>query len=171
MNAFRYSMQALAIATLIVLLLPPGSRARQFRSEIPIATPAQAGVEMPEGAEPVDKITPLTREQVAPLVKQVMSSWNTDRLDKMLGKNFYDRSRLTDAVDRVVPRDAILRVQSVQGVQTLQQYIVPGEEGDKLVSIVSATIRTQLEFNDPTNGFQRRPGVNEFILRVTQALP
>ena len=74
-------------------------------------------------------------------------------------------------MDTLVPRDAILSVQSVQGIQTLQQYLMPADEGEDLVSIVSATVRTQLEFNNPSTGFVRLPGVNEFVLQVTQPAP
>ena len=72
-----------------------------------------------------------------------------------------------------VPRDAKLRIQSVQGIQTLQQYIKPGSGTSRgeLVSIVSATVRTQLEFNSSTAGFVSRTGTNEFLLEITTAAP
>ena len=50
---------------------------------------------------------------------------------------------------------------------------VPGEgdaRGD-IVSVVSATVRTQLEFNSPELGFVRRPGTSEFILEIRTPAP
>ena len=89
-----------------------------------------------------------------------------------LSEQFYDKSRLLDVVQTGVPRDATLKIQSIQGIQTYQQYIVPSSDGGRgeMVSIVSVTVRTQVEFNSPT-GFTRLPGINEFILEVTQAAP
>ena len=90
-------------------------------------------------------------------------------MESILADSFYDKSRLLDVMDTQVPRDARLSIQSIQGIQTLQQYRVPDAGGrDSLVSIVSATVRTQLEFNS-TNGFVRLPGTNEFLLKVKTA--
>jgi hypothetical protein len=161
-----------SMALLAGMLVASGAAdARQFRSAMPIATPAQRAAALPPGARPVAVVEPLSRAQIEPLLEQVMQAWNTGQLEAQLGEGFYDSARLGDSVDRVVPRDARLRIQAVQGVQTLQQFIVPDGAGEKLVSIVSATVRTQLEFNDPAAGFQRRPGVNEYILKVTRPLP
>lgn len=149
-------------------------QARQFRGMRPIATPVATAVNLPDGARPVANIKPLSREQIEPLVRKLMEAWNTPALSDKLDEGFYDKSRLTDAIDRIAPRDATLRVQSLQGVQTLSQYLIADPEArgrEKLVSVVSATVRTQLEFNDPSAGFVRRPGVNEYILKVTQPAP
>jgi hypothetical protein len=71
-----------------------------------------------------------------------------------------------------VPRDAVLRVLGVQGVQTLEQYVQADDSGQAmLVSRVSATVRTQVEFDDPAAGFQRREGTNEIVLLVKEPAP
>jgi hypothetical protein len=143
--------------------------ARQFRYLQPIATPGVRQAALPDGARPVEQITPLTREQVEPALARVLDSWNSQALDEQLGEGFYDRSRLLDVIDETAPRDASLRLQSIQGVQTLQQYIEPDPASagsDRLVSRVSVTARTQLEFTASDGKFTRRPGVNEFILRI-----
>ena len=148
--------------------------ARQFRQINPIASPINARSVLPDGAKAVKVSQAVDREQIAGAVNQLLSKWNNGELESTLSEEFFDKSRLIDAVDTVVPRDATLRVQSIQGVQTLQQYLVPSEEAEgreDLVSIVSATVRTQLEFNDPAEGYVRRQGVNEFILKVTQPAP
>ncbi len=151
----------LAMAGLLVL--SSGSPARQFRQLAPIATPTTTARALPEGAKPVANPRPLPRARVERLLRGVLAKWNGAGMTQTLAPEFYDRSRLLDTVDRLAPRDATLRLLSLQGVQTLQQY----QQGDRRVSIVSATARTQLEFNDPTLGFVRRQGVNEFILRIT----
>lgn len=155
------------LCVLVMSALFGNIQARQFRQVIPIATPNKAAT-LPQGAVAVDKPRELDREEVKAAVNQVLSKWNTGDLAEVLSESFFDRTRLTDAVDNIVPRDATLSIQSVQGIQTLQQFIMPGDEGDSMVSIVSATVRTQLEYNDPDSGFVRLPGVNEFVLKVTQ---
>ncbi len=158
-------MNILARPLLISLLLALSCQvqARQFRQLAPIATPAAAARALPEGAKPVTDPRPLPRGQVERLLRGVLAKWNSAGMAQTLAPEFYDRTRLLDTVDRLAPRDATLRLLSLQGIQTLQQYELDGRR----VSIVSATARTQLEFNDPTLGFVRRQGVNEFILRIT----
>ncbi len=90
----------------------------------------------------------------------------------MLATNFYDKSRLLDALNTNYPRDAKLRILAVQGVQTLAQYVQAGAGGvEQLVSRVSVTARTQVEFNDPRTGAQRLEGTNEYILLFTEPTP
>ncbi|MBT7950798.1 MAG: hypothetical protein HN764_04180 [Gammaproteobacteria bacterium] len=146
-------------------------QARQFRQVVPIATAKKIKSALPDGAVAIKQAKELEKGQITEAVNQVLSKWNSGDLEQVLSDDFFDKSRLTDAVDSIVPRDAALRVQSVQGVQTLQQYIMPTDEGDTMVSIVSATVNTQLEFNDPASGLVRLPGVNEFVLKVTQPAP
>ncbi|MEM7542730.1 MAG: hypothetical protein AAF384_14275 [Pseudomonadota bacterium] len=148
--------------------------ARQFRQFTPIATPqASPAANIPEGATPVEDGAPLTRQEVEPLVRGLLGKWNTAEMEQTLSEQFFDASRLTDAVDSQVPRDARLRLQSIQGIQTLQQYEIPGSGGERgeMVTVVSATVTTQLEFNSPTDGFVRRPGTSEFILEIRNAAP
>ncbi len=148
------------------------SQARQFRILTPIASPGQATTTLPEGAIQAEDVKPLSRKEVEPMVRKVIEQWNTSGMASTLSDQFYDKSRLMDVMDTGVPRDAKLRVQSIQGIQTLQQYIKPGtgEQRGEIVSIVSATVQTQLEFNS-AGGFTRLPGTNEFILEITQAAP
>ncbi len=167
-NCKHYTRLSLACLALLAVVLASPVESRQFRSVVPIATPARIKSALPDGAQAVDKPEQLDRSKVKAAVDQVLSKWNTGEMEGTLSDQFFDRTRLTDVVDNVVPRDAILRVQSVQGVQTLQQYVMPGDDGNSRVSIVSATVRTQLEYNDPESGYVAVPGVNEFILKVTE---
>lgn len=155
-------------AAIIAMSANRVSEARQFRQIIPIPSAQKSAVKLPGDAVPLSQPQNLDREQVRTAVEEVITRWNNSGLDQVLAEEFFDKSRLTDAIDTIVPRDASLRVQSIQGVQTLQQYRVPGESGSsQIVSIVSATVNTQLEFNDPQAGFVRRQGLNEFILKIT----
>lgn len=164
---------ALGVLLAAVLLAAAPAAARQFREINPVPTPDGAGAALPEGAVAVERPRPMTREEIEPLVRKVMAAWNTSELDSHLAEGFHDRSRLSDAVDTVAPRDAKLRVLSIQGVQTLGQFVQPDPDGggERLVTRVSVTVRTQLEFNSPAGGFQRREGLNEYVLRITRTVP
>lgn len=109
----------------------------------------------------------LVKQQVEGLV----SRWNTPEMQQDLAASFRDSQRLMENMDVVVPRDATLRLMSVQGVQTLKQFKRPAEDGQpaRRVSVVSATVSTQLEYQSPS-GFVRLPGVNEFVLEISEEL-
>ena len=161
----------LSVALLAVLVYP--IHARQFRQIAPIATPDTPAVKLPQGAIPVDVDEQLGREEVEKMLRKVLDQWNSSGMSNTLAEEFYDSSRLNDAMDSIVPRDAKLRLQSVQGLQTVQKYKMPDSSGGRgeTVSIVSVTARTQLEFEQPGAGFRRLPGTNEFILKVRTAAP
>lgn len=162
-------LASLLVAAMLCIVVV-GLDARQFRQLMPIATPSALSTALPSGAYALTQIVPLSRAQVEPALARVIDSWNTQGLEAQIGEAFYDKSRLLDALDTLAPRDASLRLQSIQGVQTLQQYIEPDPAragSERLVSRVSVTARTQIEFTARDGTFTRRPGVNEFILRIT----
>jgi hypothetical protein len=139
--------------------------AREFRTFKSIRTPKA----LPEGAKVGKEIQPVDRKIMEGAVKKLMRSWNTAGMENMLAEDFFDKSRLFDSIDDKVPRDAKLSILSIQGIQTLSQQIQTDTAGAEIVvSTVSATVKTQLEFNDETDGFQRREGTNEYIFRVKQ---
>ncbi|HRA23932.1 MAG TPA: hypothetical protein PLK52_10245, partial [Usitatibacteraceae bacterium] len=74
---------------------------------------------------------------------------------------FQRRAELADAMQAKVPRDASLRVTAIQGWQVLDQWRL----GGALVSRVSVTVRTQVEFSDAA-GFQARDGTNEWVMTI-----
>ena len=168
----QYKLAILIFTILLLLSFVSSINARQFRSIAPIASSDRNDI-APEGTIPVENIEPIAREDIEPLVKDMIEKWNTSEMSSILSEQFYDKSRLIDAVDTAVPRDAKLRVQSIQGIQTLGQFLKPGQgnERSELISIVSATVRTQLEFNNSSGTFVNRSGTNEFILQVTTAAP
>lgn len=173
-NLYSKKLSYISKLIIFVWLLALASNplhARQFRLLTPIASPETQGANLPQGAVPVQQVEPLSRSDVEPLVRDVIEKWNSGEMASTLSEQFYDKSRLLDVMNTGVPRDAKLRIQSIQRIQTLQQYQVPAENNrNNLVSIVSATARTQLEFNSST-GFQRRIGTNEFILKITRPAP
>ena len=173
---FTLTLHRTLIAAAVIILIgllsltTVSTQARQFRLIQPIATPENVHDALPDGATPVETVKPVTREQLEPHLRELFQDWESGQIEEHLAEDFWDSQRLLDTLDIVVPRDVTLRLQSVQGIQTLSQYMqqdaVTGY--DERVSIVSATVRTQLEFNTPGGSFIRRPGVNEFILQVTE---
>lgn len=134
----------------------------------PIATP-KSSLRLPQGARAMDVIRPVSAETVEAAVRQLAAAWNTPNLPKYLAPNFYGKDRLVESVNRQLPRDAKLRVLGIQSMQTVAQYIQPDGDGRELVvSRVSVTVRTQIEFNDPRTGLRRLEGTNEFTLRVAE---
>lgn len=163
----------LMIAVVFFTVIVSDTQARQFRQMVPITTPELAGSNLPEGALPVKQVKPLDRGAVESMLGEVLNKWNKPGMSETLAQEFYDSSRLMDAMNTIVPRDATLKLQSIQGIQTLQQYLVPGTDGGQndMISIVSVTARTQVEFEKPGAGFVRLPGVNEYILKITTTAP
>ena len=152
-------IRAIAAVLLAAFACAPAS-ATEFRVLQPIATPG-GGL---AAAGPV--LRPVGRETVEAAAREIFARYNTPDLAAALAGEFFDAERLADAVTRAVPRDARMRVLSVQGAQTLGQAV----RGSALVSTVSAVVRAQLEFNDPVRGFQRREGTNELLLRIREPL-
>ncbi|MGH8672243.1 MAG: hypothetical protein ACREUA_09485 [Burkholderiales bacterium] len=141
----------------------------EMRGTNPVATP---GVQRP-GAQPLKEFIPIERSVVEKAVRDIYQSWNrTGQMENALSADFYDRTRVFDAIDEEVPRDARITILSIQGIQTLTQQIAPEPRGDynKLLSRVSVTVRAEVTFNS-SSGFQRREGLNELILDFVHRLP
>lgn len=142
--------------------------AREFRTlnEIRSAAP------LPEGVSSVEQFIAVDQRLVNEAVDQIMAQWSTPQMQAYLSKDFYDASRLEDVLDTVVPRDALVRILSVGGTQTLQQFQEREETTGKLVRIsrVSVTVRTQLEYNDPDSGLVTLPGTTEYILKFREEI-
>lgn len=165
-NPARPLLIAAALVAGLLLALPSLA---QFRSFTPIASPDREALKLPSGAVPVEQVEPVPREVVEPKLREIFEKWNTAQMGETLSEKFFDKDRLLDTMNTQVPRDAKLRFQSLQRVQTLQQYRVPTPVPllSERVSLVSATARTQVEFNSDT-GLVVLPGTNEYILEVRQ---
>jgi hypothetical protein len=154
--------QLAGMMVMALLVAPLHAEAREFRMLNAIPAPAA----LPDGAVAVQQFTPVDNRLVESTVKKLVASWNTQDIEKFLGKDFYDKQRLADNIQSFIPRDAKLDLLSVQGQQTLQQY----EEDGMRVSRVSVIVNTQIEFNHPTAGFQRFPGRTELVFKVKQPI-
>jgi hypothetical protein len=110
---------------------------------------------------------PVDPAVVRQAVEQILGTWNTPELNYWLAADFSGRDQLLAALNFDVPPVARLRVLGIGGIQTLQQ-----ERGDgALHSLVAVTVRAQAEWEDPRQGFQRREGTAEYILRITRVVP
>ncbi|MEZ5568602.1 MAG: hypothetical protein R3E54_09735 [Halioglobus sp.] len=162
---------ALGAMVLAVMLSSFGSSstAREFRTLNEIHTAAL----LPDGAAAVEHFIPVDQGLVNDAVNQIMQQWSTPQMQAYLSKDFYDASRLEDVLDTVVPRDALVRILTVGGIQTLQQFQERDAATGKAVRVsrVSVTVRTQLEYNDPATGLVTLPGTTEYILKFRELLP
>lgn len=152
------------LATLAVIAcLAAPALAQESRILRPIERP-QGRALLPSGAMRIAPAAPITRERIEAAVRQIAAAWTLRELDAVLSPRFYDRQRLLDTVQARVPRDAKLRIVAVQAWQVTDQYRL----GPSVVSMVSVTVRTQLEFNDPVAGYQVRDGTNDFLISLTE---
>lgn len=163
-------MKRRSIRALCLLLLTQAAAVdavdAQVRRIRPIATPVVEEI-VGDGIEESAAFLPVDRNLVTRAVEQVVQQWNSRDLEPVLSEQFFDRERLKQSMDTVVPRDATLRIQTVRDIQTLRQYVEEGEFGGlgNIVSVVSATVETQVEYNTG-GGFVRLPGTNEFIMEI-----
>ena len=155
MNTLRNS---LALVLALCLCSAAGANESRTFSRISSVEP------LPPGALRVNDIQPVRRDVLERAVANIAAQWNTANLEEVLAEEFYDGQRLEDTVLSVAPRDATLRVLSIQGQQVLQQYLLEGTR----YSRVSVTVRTQVEFTDNSGAFQRRDGTAEWLLKVTE---
>lgn len=154
-------MRTILLVTVATLALAVSAQAREMRGFNQINAPRAN----PDGMNTVEQVQPVSRELAEKALREVLEAWNKGNLESKLDDNFFEKRRLPDYVDSYAPRDAKIRLQSVQGVQTLQQF--RNEDDGKLMSRISVTANTQVEFSHPTRGFQRLSGINEYILKVT----
>jgi hypothetical protein len=153
------------IALAIVSLFPGVIGAQEMRTINLIATPAP----LPPGAERVAAPKPIDVGTVKANVEEFMSKWNAGDLGGMISDNFYEKSRFQDSMLSNVPRDARLQVEGMGGVQTLRQIVVDDPAGGRMrITTGSVTVKTQIEMNDPNQGFVKVPGTNEIIFEMIQ---
>lgn len=145
--------------------------AAQFRKFKKIRTPSAAKKDLPDGFSAVPEPIRLPRSIVSRLLREFLKSWNGGELEDHLAGNFYDRNRLLDTISEDVPRDARLRLVSVQGVDMLDQSSrALGRGRFVVVSRVAARARIQIEFTDPGFGFRRIETNAEYIFKVTMGV-
>lgn len=156
-----------------MMLCLPAAQAQGFRFIRPIVAPDAstrdailAGRQLRGSATLVPQ--PVPRDVVETAVRKIYAAYNTPDFAQYLSERFYDPERLTDAVGQKVPREATLRLISIDSVQTVSQQPAKDENGrDVTESLVMVVVRAQMEFTT-TAGFQRREGESELILRFRQ---
>jgi len=165
-------MKQLSIILLLMTLISSQLYARDFRRMIKIPV-APKGYTAQQALLSTNRASfqQIDRTLIEASIKKIVASWNNNSLSKYLVDNFQDKSLLLNTIRRSVPRDARLRVLSVQAVSTLEQkkIRVKNYKKKKRQSVVIATVELQLEFNDPFKGFVRLPHTSQFYLQVTES--
>jgi hypothetical protein len=163
---------AIALAAVVWLCALP-ARAQTFRSIQPIAVPdAQMREAIRQGLQlrgaAIPGLQQVPRELVEDAVRRIYAAYNTPDFRPYLSELFYDPDRLAMAIDEKVPKEAKLRLISVNSVQTVSRQPAKDEQGrDTMESRVLVVVRAQMEFTS-TQGFQRREGESELVLRFRE---
>jgi len=159
----------LSLILLCLALLTETVAAREFRSIRPIAKASVGG--FTEQSQADTKLQPVSAEILQQAVAKIAESYNTPAMQQLLAADFFDADSLIDSIENVIPRDAVVRVLSLQNSRTIAQREEIDATGTLTrVSRVEITINTQLEFNDPSTGFQRLPGTTRYVLDINEAV-
>jgi hypothetical protein len=164
-------MRRATSALLFVLALAPAAATAQtFRSFQAIPTPDAGTREaMRLRGAAAAGIRQVPREVVDEAVHRIYATYNTPDFRQYLSELFYDPERLVEAIAEKVPREAVLRLISINSVQTVSQKPAKDELGrDTIESLVLVVVRAQMEFTS-TQGFQRREGESELVLRFRES--
>lgn len=158
-------MKSILCIFIISLVFISSVFAQEFRTFNQINTPGVA----PDGAKPVQSIESVSSSAIKNAAQQIVNAWNSGNISQNLAENFYDKTRLLDSINTNVPKDASIRLLSIQGGQTINQFERINADGKKeIISTVSVNVNTQINFNDVQKGFRRLEGLNEYILRITE---
>jgi hypothetical protein len=149
------------------------AQAQTFRAIQPIAVPdAQTRDAILTGQQlrgpSIPGLRQVPRELVENSVRKIYSAYNTPEFRQYLSERFYDPDRFVDAVGQNVPREARLRIISINSANTVAQQLVKDEQGrDVSESLVMVVVKAQMEFTT-TQDFQRREGESEIVLRFRE---
>ena len=157
---------AFILRGILAMVLAVQAQAQEWRTIKPIATRGP----LPAGARVVEN-KPVPPAEIQRAAEKMTADWNRSDATSSLSADFYDATRHQDAMITKVPRDARLVLESVRGVQTLQQYeTLDPTYGKVRVSTVSATLSTRIQLNDAAQGYASVPGVNEVLFEVMEPL-
>lgn len=158
---------------LMMLLAAPLAQAQGFRFILPIPVPdSQVREAVLQGqalrGAAIPGLRQVPREVVEEAVRKIYASYNTPDFRQYLSERFYDPERLAEAIYEKVPREATLRMISINSAQTVSQQQALDEQGKRVIdSLVMVVVRAQMEFTTAA-GFQRREGEVELILRFRE---
>jgi hypothetical protein len=164
---------AALLVSAFALLAAAGAHAQTFRLMLPIPVPdAQTRAAIEQGQQlrgmAIPGLRQVPREVVEDAVRRIYAAYNTPDFRQYLSERFYDPERLLEAVDEKVPREAKLRLISITSAQTVSQQPVKDEQGkDVIESLVMVVAKAQMEFTT-AQGFQRREGESELVLRFRE---
>ncbi len=164
----------IVLFSILCAALAPAAQAQGFRFIQPIPAPdAQLREAIQQGQQlrgsAIPGLRQVPREVVEEAVRKIYAAYNTPDFRQYLSERFYDPERLLDAVNEKVPREAKLRLISVNSAQTVSQQAAKDEEGRTVIeSLVMVVVRAQIEFTTVA-GFQRREGESELVLRFREA--
>jgi hypothetical protein len=114
-------------------------------------------------------LPPVSREAINKAVYDFFNAWNAGTVDTLLAPEFVNKDRLLDTIEGTVPRDAKIRVLGIGSVAAFPNDVIqelPGGQGFDRISTVTATVRTQIEFN--LNGFQTIEGISVYTFKVIE---
>ncbi len=169
MTGVTHGTGRLALAVLWVTLGGAAAAAGEFRAYQTIPTPASAPLAAGEALPGVVPVDPGKVEAAVDKVFEAYSGLDPGKLESVLAESFFDRSRVVDNVADNIPRDAKLEVLGIRSVQTLSQSIETGDDGRRRrVSVVTATVSSQLEFNNSGGTLTRLEGTSEYLLRISE---
>jgi hypothetical protein len=157
------------IVALLFILAAGSASAQTFRSfqTIPVPDPATREAMRLRGA--AVGIRQVPRDVVEEAVHRIYAAYNTPDFRQYLSERFYDPERLVEAIAEKVPREAVLRLVSINSIQTVSQQPAKDELGRETVeSLVLVVVRAQMEFTN-AQGFQRREGESELVLRFRES--
>ena len=174
------SLFRIALTRLLATVLLQFANAREFRRAIIIPGPkleavgSVANLPALPGKALSDERIPIPREHVHRALQQIMDEWGKPGLREKLSTHFLESDRLNDAIRSAAPRNARIRVQSVANIQVNEQAIRRGQAPDGrdlLISRVTTTARTQIEFNDAiTQAFVSLDGTNDYVMQIFHAI-
>lgn len=153
-------------AMILIMAIATELMAAEFRAIRPISAPAA----LPPGAVAVapNQVEPVSRSDVRRAIELFTASFTDTQFADFLSDSFFDKQGLLDNIAAFVPRDTKVRVLSVQGIQTVGQRIFP-ERGIRQ-SDVTASVRLQIEFDDPNAGVQRIEDVGDIFFRFSEKI-
>lgn len=153
-------------AMILIMAIATELMAAEFRAIRPISAPAA----LPPGAVAVapNQVVPVSTSKVRRAVDIFAGTFVKPEFADLLADNFFEKQSLLDNISAFVPRDTKVRVLSVQGIQTVGQRIFP-ERGIR-ESDVTASIRIQIEFDDPNLGVQRLEDDGDIFFKFSEKI-
>ncbi|MES9881087.1 MAG: hypothetical protein ABW185_09420 [Sedimenticola sp.] len=152
----------------LLLIFSAASSAGQFRQILPIVTPEQMGDEERLNLLRYSLLPIFDRNNITEAVHQIAVAWGTGELGDWLSNNFLNRQRLLSTLTLDLPRDARIRILGIRGQRVTAQQVRPSDEGILRTTFAIALVQTQIEFTDPSQGFQRLTADVELALQFEE---